>query len=195
MSWISQTNRCHILYKVIIWSVCYVEVIWFGCSHLLCFCCKCGLSTGQHYMSQNHRMVGVERDLWGSSSPIPLPKQGDLQQAAQDVVQVGFEYLQRRRLHNLPGQSVPVLWHPLSKEVLPRVQLKRPMLQSVPVAPCPVAGHHWKESGPILLTPSLQIFIGIYKHPLSALSSSGWTSPDPSASPGRRDAPVPSSSS
>jgi len=35
----------------------------------------------------------------------------------------------------------------------------------VPVAPCPVAGHHWKESGPVLLTPTLQIFRGISKVP------------------------------
>ena len=45
--------------------------------------------------SQNHRIVGVGRDLCGSSSPIPLPKQGQLQQAAQDPVQAGLEYLQR----------------------------------------------------------------------------------------------------
>ena len=43
-------------------------------------------------------MVGVERDLCGSSSPTLLPKQGHLQQAAQDLVQVGLEYLQRRRI-------------------------------------------------------------------------------------------------
>jgi len=29
--------------------------------------------------SQNHRMVGVRRDLCGSPSPTPLPKQGHLQ--------------------------------------------------------------------------------------------------------------------
>jgi len=28
--------------------------------------------------SQNHRMFGVGRDLCGSSSPTPLPKQGHL---------------------------------------------------------------------------------------------------------------------
>jgi len=50
--------------------------------------------------SQNHRMVGVGKDLWGSSSPPTLPKQGHLEQAAQDLIQVGFEYLQRMRLHN-----------------------------------------------------------------------------------------------
>jgi len=47
--------------------------------------------------SQNHRMLGVGRDLCGSSSPTLPPKQGHLQQAAEDLVQVGLEYLQRRR--------------------------------------------------------------------------------------------------
>ena len=43
--------------------------------------------------SQNHRIVGVGRDLCGSSSPTLLLKQGHLQQAAQDLVQAGLEYL------------------------------------------------------------------------------------------------------
>jgi len=77
-------------------------------------------------------MFGVGRDLCGSSSPTPLPKQGHLQQAAQDLVQSGLEYLQRRRLHSLPGQPVPGLRHPQSEEVLPHVQLELPMLQFVP---------------------------------------------------------------
>ena len=72
--------------------------------------------------SRNHRMVGVGRDLCGSSSPTLLPKQGHLQQAEQDLVQVGLGYLQRRRLHNLPGQPVPVLRHPQREEILPHVQ-------------------------------------------------------------------------
>ena len=92
--------------------------------------------------SQNHRTVGVGRDLWGSSSPTPLPKQGHPEQAAQDLVQAGLEYLQRRRLHNLPGQPVPGLRHPQREEVLPHMQLELPVLQFVPIAPCPVTGHH-----------------------------------------------------
>jgi len=67
-------------------------------------------------ISQNHRMFGVGRDLCGSPSPTPLPKQGHPEQAAQDCVQVGFEYLQRRRLHSLPGQPVPGLRHPQMKK-------------------------------------------------------------------------------
>jgi len=35
--------------------------------------------------SQNHRIVGVGRDLCGSSSPTPLPKQGHLQQAKRTM--------------------------------------------------------------------------------------------------------------
>ena len=92
--------------------------------------------------SQNHRMVGVGRDLCGLSSPTHLPKQGHLQQAAQELVQAGLEYLQRRRLHNLPGQPVAGLRHPQREEVLPHVQTELPVLQFVPIAPCPVAGHH-----------------------------------------------------
>jgi len=42
-------------------------------------------------LSQNHRIVGVGRDLCGSSSPTLLPKQGHLQQAAQDLVQAGYD--------------------------------------------------------------------------------------------------------
>jgi len=85
-------------------------------------------------------MVGVRRDLCGSSSPILLPKQGHLQQAAQDLVQVGLEYLQRRRLQNFSG--LPGLHHPQNEEVLPHVQTELPVLQFVPIAPCPVTGHY-----------------------------------------------------
>ena len=80
---------------------------------------------------QNHRILGVGRDLCGSSSPTPLPKQGHLQQAAQDLVQVGLEYLQRRRLHNLPGEPIPVLRHPQREEVLPHVQTESVLKCSV----------------------------------------------------------------
>ena len=111
--------------------------------------------------SQKHRMVEVGRNHWGSSSPTPLPKQGRLEQAAQNLVQAGLEYLQRRRLHNLPGQPVPVLRHPQTVEVLPHVQLFLCLSSS----PCSVAGHHCKESGPILLTPTLKIFVGIIGPP------------------------------
>ena len=42
-------------------------------------------------------MVGVGRDLCGSSGPTSLLKKCHLERAAQDLVQVGLEYLQSRR--------------------------------------------------------------------------------------------------
>ena len=90
--------------------------------------------------SQNHRMEWVGRDLWRSSSPNSLLEQDHLEQVAQDGIQAGFEYLQRRRLHNLSGQPVPVLGHPQSK-VFPHIQMELPVFQFVPIAPCPVTGH------------------------------------------------------
>jgi len=63
--------------------------------------------------SQNHRKVAVRRDLWRTFKTTPLPKQVHLEQ--------GFEYLQRRRLHSLPGHPVSVLCHPQNKQVLPSV--------------------------------------------------------------------------
>ena len=126
-------------------------------------------------------MASVGRDLWGSSSPSPLLKQGHLQQAAQDLVQAGLEYLQRRRLHNLPGQPVPVLCHPQREEVLLCVQMELLILQFVSIALCPVAGYHWKEPGPILLTPTLKIFISVYKisSPSSFLQAKQGQLPQP----------------
>ena len=89
--------------------------------------------------SENGR--GWKGPLWTIWSN-PLPKQGHPEQAALDHVQAGLEYLQRRRLHSLPGQPGPGLHHPQREEVLPHVQLELPLLPFVPVAPCPVAGHH-----------------------------------------------------
>ena len=57
----------------------------------------------------------------GVPQPNPLPKQGHPEQGAQHRVQAGLEYLQRR-LHSLPGQPGPGLWHPPREEALPRVQ-------------------------------------------------------------------------
>ena len=71
------------------------------------------LSSTKH---RNHSTVEVGRDLWRSSGPTPLRQEGHPEQVALDCVQSGVEYLQRRRLHNLSGQPVPVFDHPDSKK-------------------------------------------------------------------------------
>jgi len=61
-------------------------------------------------------------NLWRLSGPKPLLKQGHLQPVVQDCIQITFDYLQGWRLHNLPGQPVPLLSHPHSGEVFPDVE-------------------------------------------------------------------------
>ncbi|XP_075297137.1 MIF4G domain-containing protein isoform X1 [Opisthocomus hoazin] len=69
--------------------------------------------------------------LFRLAQPDSLRKEeeGHPEQAAQHRVQAGLEYLQRRRLHNLPGQPGPGLRHPQRKEVLPCAQMELPLLQ------------------------------------------------------------------
>jgi len=50
-------------------------------------------------------VAGVGRDLWGSPSPTPCPSR--VTRAGCTAPRPGgVEYLQRRRLHSLPGQPV-----------------------------------------------------------------------------------------
>jgi len=110
-------------------------------------------------------MVGVESDLWGSSSPTPLPKQGHLQQAVQDNVQVGFEYLQGRRhlkppLGSLFQGSVTLR----GKKFFLMFRWNFLCFNLCPLPLVLLLGTT-EKSGPILLTPTLKIFIGIYKIP------------------------------
>jgi len=53
--------------------------------------------------SQNHKMVKVGMDLWRSSGPNHLLRQGHLELLPQERVQTALEYLQGWRLHKLPG--------------------------------------------------------------------------------------------
>jgi len=68
-------------------------------------------SIGRITELQNCRGWKGPLEIIESNSPA---KAGSLDQVAQ----VGLEYLQRRRIHNLLGQPVPVLCHPHCKKVL-----------------------------------------------------------------------------
>ena len=86
-----------------------------------------------------------------------------------------------------PGMPFLMLLHSDSKYVFLHVCVEIPVFQFVPVTPRPVTGHHWKEPGPIHLTSTLQISIGIGKIP--SQSSLGWTVTGLSAFPQKGDAP------
>jgi len=66
-----------------------------------------------------------------------------------------FLNVSREGIHNLSGQLVPVLCHSQSKEVISHVRMELSMFRFVPIAFCPVAGHHQKEPRPMHLAPSL----------------------------------------
>lgn len=51
----------------------------------------------------------LEGNLWRSSGPTLLFKQGHPEHVAQDRVRAGFEYPRRRRLRTLFGQPVPAV--------------------------------------------------------------------------------------
>jgi len=77
-------------------------------------------------ISQNHRGWKGPQEITKSNPP---DKAGTLEQVARVGIQVGLEYLHKRRHCNLSGQAVPVLHHPYCKEVLPRVSTELPMFK------------------------------------------------------------------
>lgn len=99
--------------------------------------------------SQNRRTIGLGRDLWRSS--IQTSWQSTFPTEDCISVQVSFEYLERRRLHSLPGQPVAMLCH-THKKFSSHVQIELSALEFVPYALYPVSGHHQKQSGSTHLT-------------------------------------------
>jgi len=73
--------------------------------------CSISLSFPQLISTQNCFTVSQNCRGWKGPQEIkssPLVTAGTLQQVAQVGIQMGLEYLQRRRLHRLSGQPVPV---------------------------------------------------------------------------------------
>jgi len=91
---------------------------------------------------QNHRMAGVGRDLCGSSSPTPCQSRVTycrLQRTASRWgLNISREGDSTASLGSLGQGSVTLR----GKKFFLNVQLELPLLQFVPIAPCPVAGHH-----------------------------------------------------
>jgi len=101
------------------------------------------MAGGAELITESQNVRGWKGPLWVTQSN-PLPKQGHPEQVAQHRVQAGLEYLQRRRLHSLPGQPGPEFCHPQREEVLPGPYLA-PSIPPSPVSSlasgvCPVAG-------------------------------------------------------
>ncbi|PKU38985.1 hypothetical protein llap_10711 [Limosa lapponica baueri] len=104
------------------------------------------------------RMVEVGRDLWRSSDPASLLKQGLLELFVQLHVEKAFDDLQGWRIHNLFGQTMPGLSHPHRKKVVPDVQ-REPSV----VLPLVLSLDTTGKSLALFYVPSLQVFISIEK--------------------------------
>lgn len=103
-------------------------------------------------------MVEVGKDMWRLSGLTPVPSQGHLELVSQKQVQMAFEYLQGWRLHNIPGQFMPVLIHP---------HRVFPVFQFVPVVSGPIPGNHWEESGSLFLHLPFRYSYTLMRFPLS----------------------------
>lgn len=74
--------------------------------------------------TQNHRIFEAGRTPLEIVLSDPLLKQGQLWQIARDCIQLGFEYLQKWRLHHVPRQSIPEFDHCHSKKMFSCVQMR-----------------------------------------------------------------------
>lgn len=95
---------------------------------------------------------GGARGLGSQDASSPLDsRQGDLKQFAQGCVPLGFEHLQGRRVHSLPGHQ--------NKGVFSLSGISC-ILCFVPATSCHGAGHQLEESGSVLFSASHQAFTG-----------------------------------
>ena len=87
----------------------------------------CSVSTASGVTLQNHRIVGIGRDLKIITSNPPA-KAGTLQEVTQLDIQMGLEYIHSSSLHNLSRHPVPVFHH-LYHKVLPRACMELPVFR------------------------------------------------------------------
>ena len=128
-------------------------------------------------------MFGVGRDLCGSSSPTPLPKQGHLQAGCTGPCP-GGSWIS-------PEKETPqLLWAtcscaPSPSEGRSSSSCSDGTSYASAFARCPLSCH-WAPPKRVWPHPPDTHPSDICKHllgPITAFSSSGWTSPAPSASP------------
>ena len=115
--------------------------------------------------SENHRMTQVGKDLKDPEAPNPVPGRAAtlphaLDHVAQGPIPPGIEHLQRRGIHNLPGQPVPGPHHSLSKELPPNIQPKSSLFHLTSLSPCLAIISPFKEFTPLLIIGSLQVLKG-----------------------------------
>lgn len=112
-----------------------------------------------------HRTPEVGRQLWTSSPTLCASRA----HADHDCLKA-VEYPQRRKIHSLSWQFVPVLCHPYTKFFLIfKWILLHFSLDPLPHTLCLGTAGHYLTSGHILFTASLKVFI--FYSPSAAFSA------------------------
>ena len=91
-----------------------------------------------HTITELKRLEGTTRD----HQVQPPAKASTLQQVTQVGIQIGLEYLQGRRIHNLPRQAVLMLCYPHCEEVPLYIGAELSMLKFMAISPCPIPTDH-----------------------------------------------------
>jgi len=68
-----------------------------------------------------------------------------------------FKHIQGWSLNHLPGEPIPVLNNPFSKDVFPDIQPKLTLMQLEAISPRPVTCQQWEETNPALAVSTFQI--------------------------------------
>ncbi|KAK4821381.1 hypothetical protein QYF61_018919 [Mycteria americana] len=99
-------------------------------------------------------------------------------------IYMSFKYLEGWGLHHFPGQPVPTLDNPFSKEFFPNIQSKPPLAQLEAVSSCPITCYLGEETDPHLSTPSFQVVVESNKvspqPPFLQAKQPQTSAPDPS---------------
>lgn len=94
-------------------------------------------------ISRNHRIVGVGRDLWMPSSPIPLLSWGPPEPRAMITLLLSISTNGNfiTSVGNLCQHSVT-----FTVKMFPDVQMKPPIFPFEPIVSCPVTEYNWKKA-------------------------------------------------
>jgi len=112
------------------------------------------------HKSQNQRMAYAGKDLWSSSSPVPMSKISRPGTCCPGLHLGNFWRRPGRRLYSLSGQPVALLSNRHSK-----------VFRLVPIAFSPVIDFLWKGPDSVLFTSFFHVFTYINKIPPEAFLS------------------------
>lgn len=142
------------------------------------------------YISQNHRIIQVERDHCGSPGPTSLLKQGCSKAHGTGLYPDSFRVSPLREIPQSFWAICSSRWSLHSKEVPLHIQVELTVHQFLPVALCHIAWQHQKEPNSIACHPPFRYLYGWWS-PSSVISFEAEQTWLFQAVPSKRDTSVP----